>query len=121
MSQPDKHTCHLVDSRDGARCVRCGESLYNVLTSSRHHRHMRSHPFPGLHEASNVIDVCGSGSTGCHGWIHEHPRKAMANGWLVSGYDDQPETVPILTAQHGWVLLDNEGNWTPTEQPKESK
>jgi hypothetical protein len=45
----------------------------------------------------------------------------MANGWLVSGYDDQPETVPILTAQHGWVLLDNEGNWTPTEQPKESK
>ena len=121
MIQPTRRTCDLVDARDECRCVCCGKSLYSVLTFSRHHWHMRSHSFPGLHEASNVIDVCGSGSTGCHGWIHEHPKEALANGWLVSGYDDQPETVPILTAQHGWVLLDNNGNWTPTEQPKESK
>jgi hypothetical protein len=120
MSQPSKHTCDLVDARDEARCVRCGKSLYNALTFSRHHRRMRSHPFPGLHEASNVIDVCGSGSTFCHGWIHEHPREAMANGWLVSGFEDHPETVPVLTAQHGWALLGNDGNWTPTTQPKET-
>lgn len=44
----------------------------------------------------------------------------MANGWIVSGFEDHPETVPILTAQHGWALLDNNGNWTPY-QPEEEK
>ena len=27
-------------------------------------------------------------------------------GYIVSGFNDHPELVPILTAQHGWVLLD---------------
>lgn len=28
-------------------------------------------------------------------------------GYIVSGFNDHPELVPILTAQHGWVLLDD--------------
>lgn len=30
-------------------------------------------------------------------------------GYIVSGFNDHPELVPILTAQHGWVLLDDKG------------
>jgi hypothetical protein len=73
---------------------------------------MRSHPFPGLHEASNLIDVCGSGTQGCHGYIHAHPAESYANGWLIHSYEEHPETIPINTF-HGWVLLDNQGHWTP--------
>lgn len=36
-----------------------------------------------------------------------------------SGFNDHPELVPILTAQHGWVLLDDKGGWTRCEPPKQ--
>lgn len=36
-------------------------------------------------------------------------------GYIVSGFNDHPELVPILTAQHGWVLLDDKGGWTRCE------
>jgi hypothetical protein len=117
MSQPTRKTCNLVDERDGYCCVRCGKSLYSALTFSRHHRRMRSHAFPGLHDPGNVIDVCGTGSTGCHGYIHAHPAESYAKGWLVRGTADTLSVdVPILTALHGWVLLDDDGNWTPIKE-----
>ncbi|MEE8739022.1 MAG: hypothetical protein SOI66_08985 [Bifidobacterium sp.] len=115
MSQPTRKTCNLVDERDERRCICCGKPLETAFSASRHHRRMRSHPWPGLHETSNLIDVCGSGSTGCHGLIHANPALARSQGWLVSAYEDHPETVPINTYRHGWVLLDNQGNWTPTK------
>jgi hypothetical protein len=121
MSQPSRKTCQLVDERDGYCCVRCGKSLYSALAFSRHHRRMRSHSFPGLHLPANVIDVCGSGSEGCHGYIHQHPAESYEKGWLVHSWEDRPETMPVLTANHGWVLLDNDGNWKPCEPTKESK
>lgn len=122
MSQPSRATCDLVDARDECCCVRCGRSLYSVLTFSRHHRRMRSHPFPGLHLPGNVIDVCGSGSTGCHGYIHEHPAESYEMGWLVRGTSDVlPTEVPMLTALHGWVLIDDAGNWTPYEMEENRK
>ena len=118
MTQPTRRVCDLVDRRDQYSCVRCGRSVYEVLSFSRHHRRMRSHPWPGLHEASNLILLCGSGATECHGWVHEHPREAYANGWLVSGFNDHPDQVPILTARHGWILLDDNGTWTPAKEKK---
>ena len=110
-SNPSRETCRLVDRRDGERCVRCG-ATYNWAGFSRHHRHMRSHPFPGLHLPANLIHLCGSGTTGCHGWVHNHPKTAMAYGWIVSGYNDHPETVPVWDAHQGWLLLDNQGGYT---------
>jgi hypothetical protein len=121
MSQPSRKTCDLVDARDECCCVRCGRSLYSVLTFSRHHRRMRSHSFPGLHETSNVIDVCGSGSTGCHGFIHSHPQFAYSQGWLLHSWDEHPDRIPIHTYRHGWVLLDDQGNWKPYESTKEEQ
>ena len=117
VRQPSRKTCDLVDARDEYRCVRCGRSVYEVLYFSRHHRHMRSHPFKELHSAANLILLCGTGTQLCHGWIHAHPKEAMENGWLVSGFNDHPETVPILTAQHGWVLLNLDGTYTPVDTP----
>ncbi len=111
-SNPSRETCRLVDRRDGERCVRCG-ATYNWAGFSRHHRHLRSHPFPGLHLPSNLILLCGSGSNeGCHLWVHTHQREAMDNGWLVSGFNDHPEQVPVMVYGKGLVLLDNMGGYT---------
>lgn len=35
---------------------------------------------------ANGLHVCGSGTTGCHGWITENSRLAMARGWVVSNF-----------------------------------
>lgn len=64
-SNPSQHVKDLVDARDQYRCVRCGKP-FHWSGFSRHHRRLRSHKWPGLHEASNLILACGSGDTGWH-------------------------------------------------------
>lgn len=113
-TQPSRTVCDLVDRRDGCRCLICGNDKADGWSGqSRHHRLMRSHPWPGLHEPQNLIRVCGSGTTGCHGAIHADPGKAYRYGWLVHGWVDDPGTVPILTHAHGWVYLLADGSMRP--------
>lgn len=103
-SKPTPQTRRACFLRDRV-CVRCGRAVGRF---SLHHRRMRSHPFDGLHEPSNLILLCGSGTTGCHGWVHAHPKEAMRDGWLVSAYRD-PARVPV-TYRDGKYYLDEEGN-----------
>ena len=79
--------------RDGFRCVRCGRSIYNSMYSI-HHRRMRSHAFPQLNDPTNLITLCGSGTTGCHGWVHAHPAQAYETGYLVHPWQ-YPWEVPL--------------------------
>ena len=106
-SNPTLQTREVCGRRDNARCVRCGRSLVGV-PASLHHRRLRSHPFPGLHQPANLIWLDGSGSTGCHGWVHAHPAEAYRLGYMVHMSDD-PASTPILRYDGKWVLLDNEG------------
>lgn len=108
MSEPSRKTCLLVDERDDTSCVRCGRWLQGV-PASRHHRKRRSQASRmEVHAPSNLILLCGSGTTGCHGWVHAHPRQARDHGWLLRGTDD-PKAVPMLHSLYGWVLLDDQG------------
>jgi hypothetical protein len=51
--------------------------------------------------------VCGSGTTGCHGWIEHHPDKAGKEGWHVRPWED-PDEVPVKILRQEWqTLLDN--------------
>lgn len=119
MSQPSDQVKRMVDRRDGWRCVRCGASLESV-PGSRHHRRPRSHAWAGLHLASNLILLCGSGTTGCHGWVHANPAQAYEEGLLVHSWQ-YPHDQPIRTRGRGWVLLDNEGSWTPVQTPNDTE
>lgn len=107
---PSDETRTICGERDNARCVRCGKSLYNTM-ASLHHRRMRSHPFTGLHEPSNLIWLCGSGDQKCHGYVHAHPKESYERGWLVSMVKD-PAEVPVSTFLYGSVLLDDAGGFT---------
>lgn len=47
----------------------------------------------GVNSLANLALVCGSGTTGCHGYIESHREEAYERGWLVHSWDD-PAEVP---------------------------
>lgn len=98
----------LVRSRDGHQCQRCGVSIVDI-PSSIHHRKLRSQG--GLDDADNMIRMCGTGTTGCHGWAHHNRTLARLGGWIVYRIDN-PAEHPVHTF-HGWVLIDSLGGWIP--------
>lgn len=79
-----------------------------------HHRVARgsgSSRRPEINQAANGLCI----SPDTHARIESQRELAKRNGWLVSKLTSQlPCEVPVLL-HHGWVLLDNEGGWTPTE------
>lgn len=97
-----------IDGREAQRCAKCGEVVWS--NGSRHHRKLRSRR--GGDEVSNGVLLCGSGTTGCHGWAHDEIAEATALGFVVASHDD-PREVPIRHALHGWVLLDDVGGFEP--------
>lgn len=104
MSQVPKKTIALVKQRDNESCVRCGRMGGNI-----HHRRMRSQsPKWAVHNIENLILLCGSGTTGCHGWVHGHPAESYENGWMVRSYRD-PENVPLIDAEGRAWFLTNRG------------
>lgn len=73
---------------------------------------------------SALVRVCGSGSTGCHGWITDNPKAAHDEGrWALESHE-KPEETPVLIAsplwpgERRWVLLDDKGGVTPTNAPE---
>ena len=63
---------------------------------------------PASGSVPNGVLVCGSGTTGCHGWIETHRTDALELGWLVR-QGANPANIPIPHATLGQVWLDPEG------------
>lgn len=85
-------------ARDEGRCAWC----YRYSDSlNLHHRQLRSQG--GRDSLANLISLCGSGTTGCHGWVHRHVAKAREHGLIVPSWADPAET-PVRTWR-GLVLL----------------
>lgn len=111
----------IVRTRDGHRCQMCGASVLNI-PSSIHHRINKGSGGSALYDRpSLLIRLCGTGTTGCHGWVTEHPRLAGTTGWLLprNNPNIDPTQEPILTI-NGWLLLDDLGDHTSTAAPLEA-
>lgn len=96
-----------VIERDGNRCQWCGR---HVQTDAGWYslQHRRARGMGGSRRAStdapaNLVLVCGTGTTECHGYIEAHPGEAAARGFRVSSSTD-PARVPIL--DYSGKLLD---------------
>lgn len=114
MSAVPKAIAVKVDSRDQFRCVNCGARM-TVVSGSRHHRMVRG---IGGHRVSNLILLCGSGTTGCHGWVHSHPVEARRRGLIIPANhrpQRDPMEVPVMVLMEGigkvWLLLDDDGGF----------
>lgn len=96
--------------RDQGRCFRCGRGLHwgdRGLGWSAHHRAPRGaggSRVAWVSSAANCLIVCGTGTTGCHGWIEAHRAEALEHGWLILRNSIQrADEVPAL--RHDGVLV----------------
>lgn len=98
------------------RCERCGVIVHSddgvQAVKSLHHRRKRSQmPKWRLWEVSNCVLLCGDGTTGCHGWVENHPDAAAEEGFHVRSWQE-PREVPVKLWHLGKkVLLNDEGGW----------
>lgn len=89
--------------RAGNACEICGVRGQNV-----HHRKARG--MGGANQnvgPENLLVLCGSGTTGCHGWIERNREMARQQGWLL-GNGEMPYKVPVAYRGH-WHLLTQDG------------
>jgi hypothetical protein len=99
---PSPEVRAIVKGRDLGWCVRCGLTVADS-PHSIHHRIRRSQG--GSHDPENLILLCGSGTTGCHGWVHAHPAEARDSGWLLKSHED-PLAVPVAYARPGGGFME---------------
>lgn len=101
----------LVEGRDRV-CVRCGRAVARD-EDSLHHRIPRGRG--GENSPENLILLCGSGTTGCHGWVERNRTAAYGLGYLVeTGID--PADVPVTVAGWGWRYPTSAGAWIAPEE-----
>ena len=55
--------------------------ICSLRANNAHHRRNQSQG--GRDDLSNLMLLCGSGTTGCHGYVTEHPNIATWHGWTV--------------------------------------
>ena len=126
--KPTTETRRQVLARDGCKCAICGRSIDTEWSGfSIHHRRMRSHGSgyesppqaekPPGDVGFTLLTLCGSGTTGCHGWVHAHPNRAYQLGYLVSMSDD-PIGQPVYYRTGGWQQLHADGTRHPCPPPE---
>lgn len=98
--------------RSGGMCEARIKGVCRGPGESGHHRNKQGQG--GLWTPANVVHVCGSGTTGCHGWVEANPATSRRRGlWLFRG--QVPHETPVqLTFRglSGTYLLDDDGNIT---------
>jgi hypothetical protein len=100
VSAVSQRTRDRIIVRDLGMCQRCGRTI----TTGGNLQHRRARGAGGRAKTAsvnfpeNLLLLCGSGTTGCHGQVTHNPLEARANGWEVSvnatAYG--PEDVPAL-------------------------
>jgi len=91
-------------------CAGCGTST-GLTIQHRRARGMGGTTRDATATAANGLLLCGSGTTGCHGWTEDHPALAALLGWRVDQRED-PATVPVWRAGPlggDWSILADDG------------
>lgn len=98
------------------RCVGCGT---NNPLSCQHRiaRGMGGTSLTTIAHPTNGVCLCGSGTTGCHGWAESYRTHAQALGWSLNRHEN-PLLVPWWSTS-GWRLWleDLSVVWLPDSSP----
>jgi len=114
MTGISRATRALVISRDRGCCCVCGR--YAGPCPNVHHRRNRGSGGsrnPSLGLPPNLLVVCGSGTTLCHGDLTDNRDRARALdcGWIVSlNSAADPADIPVRHALYGLVFLLADGS-----------
>lgn len=101
----------LILARDDMQCVRCGASAETTGVNLQHRvaRGMGGTTDPLIASPANGIVLCGSATTGCHGWVETHLTEAALYGWAVPSWAN-PASVPVLYKHADeWRFLARDG------------
>ena len=109
---PSAKVRSLVEARDGNRCVKCGQ-LVARDEDSIHHRIPRGRG--GTNDVENLILLCGTGTTGHHGWVEKNRAVSYKLGYLVETGIDPADTL-VFVAGRGWMYASPDGRWISPEE-----
>jgi hypothetical protein len=106
----DEETRTAVFERAYYRCERChgGPDVFGWSVHHRVPRGMGGSKNPMLHQMANLILLCGSGVSGCHGWVESYRDQARNDGFLLQRVNSAEEIPFIDNEKNAW-LIDNEG------------
>lgn len=123
---PTPTTVALVGERDGWACASCGRSVLGGVRGLDwccQHRIARAaggSRRPELNLPMNLLILCGSAVTGCHGRVEQRGTDDLAAGFWLRQWTDGRPTAPgehaVRHARHGWVWLDDDGSVTPVPE-----
>lgn len=121
---PTAATRQVVLDRAGGCCEVCDRLLHDGYTwqavHSFHHRQPRGmggSTGPEVNSPANLLLVCGTGTTGCHGDIESDRSVAVALGLLVPRPADPASTAVFVgtaapsTSSRRHVYLTHEGSY----------
>lgn len=81
--------------RDEFLCQRCGLWIGELTWYSLHHRDPRGAGGTALPDTMpNLVTLCGTGTTGCHGYVESNRTESYEFGWLVPN-GVTPEEWPV--------------------------
>ena len=116
---PSSTVVDMVLERAQYSCEACGSGVGDRrgVDYSIHHRRARAMGGSSDYTTnlpSNLMLLCGSATTGCHGFVESNRSAAVAAGWLVLSRTD-PRKVPVLV-EHGsrWAYLTSDGRYSDT-------
>lgn len=109
---------NLVVERAAGCCELCGVQLHDgtgwFRAHSFHHRRPRRQGGSRLavvNSPANILLLCGTGVTGCHGRVEKNRTDAYAHHWLLRAGED-PVTTPVdIGPFHVTVFLTEDGEY----------
>jgi hypothetical protein len=118
--KPTADVREAVLTRDMRLCQWCGRGV-DPSSGDYSLQHRRARGTGGsvaddTNTAANLLTMCGSATTGCHGHVESHPNDARARGFRLFQWQ-APDTVPALLWTGDWYYLDPIGLLTPTPAP----
>lgn len=90
-------TRRAVIDRDRGICQWCGDTVQVDYYSLQHRRArgMGGSKDPVSSSPANGVVMCGTGTTGCHGYVEAHPAEAIERGFRVP-QGRNPALVPLV-------------------------
>lgn len=113
MAKPLKvseETRFTVLARGFYKCERCYADFFENGVSIHHRRPrmMGGSKKPELHQPANLIALCGSGVTGCHGWVESNRTLAREQGFLIMKVESASD-IPFQDKNGKWWKIDDFG------------
>lgn len=105
----------LVLNRDGYSCLRCSAAI-DPSRGDYSLQHRRARGMGGsvrldTNLPQNLVTLCGSATTGCHGWVETHREAAQDAGWTIRQGED-PLLIAVRDYLRAWWFLNENGTRT---------